>query len=98
PTPQEGLARSRTPLRHLVPPLAHAQRAAPLAQHVPEPRRAEPRILLQHLAGKAHVRVESARPGSRLGSRLLRERSFYRLVVSAEIRWNRAHRPRLGEV
>ena len=97
-TDEECLARKRTQRLHPVSHLAHRERAAPLAKHVPQSRRPQPRILLQRLAGKAHEGIEAARPRCRPHPRLVPECSLYGLVVQAQLRRDRPHRPVLAVV
>ena len=98
PPPQEALARRGSHLGHLAPHLPHAQRAAPLPQHVPQPSGRQLRILRQHLAHEAHVGIETARPWPRLRHRLLAQRPLHRLVVQSQLGRNRSHRPVLPVV
>ena len=95
---QERLVPVRPQRAHFLAHLPYAQRTASLAQHVPQPRRRQPRIPLERLAHEAHVRVEQAQPRPGRRPRPLAQCPLHRLVVQPQLLRDRSHPPVLGVV
>jgi len=98
PPAQERLVPARPQRAHLVAHLPHAERTASLAQHVPQPRCGQPRMLLERLAHEAHVRIEQAQPRPSRRSWRIAQRPLHRLVVQPQFLRDRPHPPVLGVV
>jgi hypothetical protein len=73
-------------------------RVAALLHHRPEPARAQARMLRQRLLDEGQIRVHQPGTRRRLGDwqPALRQHAFHRVVVPAELRGDRAHRPLLS--
>ncbi len=96
--PQERLGPCRAHAAHVAPELHDRARVAAGADHLEQPRRAEPRIVVEDLADESLVRIEHRRADLRPGANeaVGLDRVADRVVVDAELGRDGADAPVLG--